>query len=126
MHTSEAIGSDSGPFESSTPGLSRPGPLRLAVIFALYLGATQTFMFVSVTPENVALLWLPNAVVAVALLITPRRMWWQVCVVSIAAEIVGDALLGIGPQFAALFGVVNVVEAGAFVLLARTIGRGDV
>lgn len=90
--------------------------------FAAYAALVQSFSVVSVPPQNVALLWLPNAALAVALLRTERRWWWTIWLAGMAGEVVGDALQGIAPHHAVAFGVVNLVEATALVLAVERFG----
>lgn len=90
--------------------------------FATYTAVVQLFPVVSAPPENVALLWLPNAVVAVALFRTERRWWWSVWAAGLAGEVVGDGLQGISAADAIWFGVVNMVEATVVVLVAIRFG----
>lgn len=90
--------------------------------FSTYAAVVQLFSVVAAPPEYVALLWLPNAVVAVALFTTRRRWWWSVWVAGLLGEVVGDGFQGIGPRDAIWFGVVNMVEATAVVLAATRFG----
>ena len=110
-------------------GARLPRPTRLwltlAWTFAAYVAVVQLFSLVSIPPENVSLLWLPNAVVVVALLLTERRSWWAIWATGVLAEIVGDAFQDIDAVHALWFGVVNMVEATAIVLaVERFAGRG--
>lgn len=91
-------------------------------IAAIYTAVVQLFPVVSAPPENVALLWLPNAVVAVALFKTERRWWGSVWAAGLAGEVVGDGLQGISAGDAIWFGVVNMVEATVVVLAAIRFG----
>lgn len=90
--------------------------------FVIYTAVVQLFPVVSAPPENVALLWLPNAVVAVALLRTERRWWVAVWAVGLLGEVVGDGLQGIAVGDAIWFGLVNMVEATAVALVVLRFG----
>lgn len=106
-------------------GLVPPLALTLVCTFIAYVGVSQLLAPVAVPPEGVSLLWLPNAVLAVALLKTERRWWWTLWVVAVLAEITADGLQSIGPGVAAWWGVVNVLEATAVVVvLQRFSGPG--
>lgn len=96
--------------------------LTCIVTFAAYVAVVQLFPVVSVPPENVALLWLPNAVVVVALLRTERRWWWSIWIAGFLAEIVGDAFQGIEPRHAAWFGAVNMLESTALAVVVQRFG----
>uniref|UniRef100_UPI002FE2233A MASE1 domain-containing protein n=1 Tax=Rhabdothermincola sp. TaxID=2820405 RepID=UPI002FE2233A len=95
-----------------------------AVLFLAYLAATPLFTVVAIPPGNAALLWLPNAVLVVALLKTDRRWWWSLWLVALAAEIAGDAIQGLGVGPAIWWGTVNVLEATAVASVLNRFG-GD-
>ncbi|BES73114.1 hypothetical protein RE428_41320 [Marinobacter nanhaiticus D15-8W] len=84
-----------------------------------WVGVTQT-----ITPDGIAIIWPPNAVLLTALLITPRREWWLIAVAVIVAECVAD--VPAFPLWAAVgFAFTNLFEAvlAAF-LIRRFAGEG--
>lgn len=98
------------------------GVVWLIGIFCAYMGALQLFLVVA--PDNVALLWLPNAVLVIALLKFRPRDWPYVYGVGLVAEVVGDLTFDVAPHQALFFGVVNAVEATLFVICAALIAGG--
>ena len=98
------------------------GYVRLLGIFAAYAGAVALYPYIE--SGGVALLWLPNAVLATVLLEFRPRDWPYLYTAALLAELVGDLTYGVAPHQALYFGVVNAVEATLFVLVARLIGGG--
>jgi diguanylate cyclase (GGDEF)-like protein len=94
----------------------------LLVIFSAYVGAVALYPFLE--SGGVALLWLPNAVLVTALLKFRPRDWLYVYAVALLAEVAGDLTFHVAPHHALYFGLVNAVEATAFVLTGALIG-GD-
>lgn len=91
----------------------------LALLVLLYFVGGKLSIWLTVMPEGMAILWIPNAVVLAALLILRGRYYFLVAFSAIVAEIAVCI-----PQFsiaeALLFGVTNVAEATlAFLLLRR-------
>jgi integral membrane sensor domain MASE1 len=78
-------------------------------------------MALTVMPEGLAILWLPNAVVLAALIRFEARGYWAIAATAMAAEIaVGWAQFSLAES--ALFGVVNVGESTLVFLLLRRFG----
>ncbi len=98
------------------------GYVRLFGIFALYAGAVALYPYLE--SDGVALLWLPNAVLATALFRFRPRDWPYIYAAGLLAELVGDLPFGIAPHQALYFGAVNAVEATLFVFVAGLIGGG--
>jgi diguanylate cyclase (GGDEF)-like protein len=100
---------------------ARPGIAQLAVLFALYLLGGKLGMALTVMPEGLAILWLPNAVVLAALIRFEARGYLAIAATAMAAEIaVGWAQFSLLES--ALFGVVNVGESTLVFLLLRRFG----
>ncbi len=90
-------------------------------ILAMFTGYTATAHFAAsfvLMESGIAVLWLPNAIVLVTLLLHSRKHWWKISIAAIAAELVVG---GIGSNFQLIqsfcFGLVNIFEA----LLAATL-----
>jgi integral membrane sensor domain MASE1 len=91
----------------------------LALLVLLYFVGGKLSIWLTVMPEGMAILRIPNAVVLAALLILRGRHYFLIAVSAIVAEIAVCI-----PQFtileALLFGVTDVAEATlAFLLLQR-------
>ena len=96
------------------------GVLWFLGIFCAYLFVLSLDRFVS--PHGAALLWLPNAVLATALLRFRPRDWIYVYSAGPLAEVIGNVTLSaMAPHNALFLGVVNASEATLFVLLAALI-----
>lgn len=98
---------------------SMPGQLvsvaliGLAYYVGAWLGVTQT-----ITPEGIAILWPPNAILLSAYLILPYRRWPLVALVTLVAECVAD--IPAFPAWAAVsFALINNLET----LLAASLIR---
>lgn len=98
------------------------GFMWLSVIFGAYVGAVVLYPLLE--SGGVALLWLPNAVLATALLKFRVRDWPYVYTVALLAEVVGDLTFDVAPHQALYFGLVHAVEATLFVFVAAWIGGG--
>lgn len=93
------------------------GVRALAIGLCYYLGAywgvTQT-----VTPEGIAILWPPNAVLLAGFLMLPLAQWPWIAVAALVAECVADT-----PAFplwsAMAFGLINVSETALAAWLIR-------
>ncbi len=92
------------------------GIIWLSAIFGAYVGAVVLYPYLE--SDGVALLWLPNAVLATALIRFRPRDWPYVYAAGLAAEVVGDLTFDVAPHQALYFGAVNAVEATLFVLCA--------
>lgn len=97
---------------------ARPGLAPLAFLFVLYVAGGRLATALTVMPEGMAIIWLPNAVVLAALLRYEARRFWAIAATALAAEFAA----GWG-QFSALesllFGIVNVCEASLAYALLR-------
>ena len=102
---------------SQADAAPRPRLLQIALIGLLYFAGAKLGML-TVVPEGMAILWLPNAVVLAALLRFGSARLPAIGVVVIAAEVLADV-----PAFsvteALLFGLINFTEASAAFLLLR-------
>lgn len=92
----------------------------LALLVLLYFVGGKLGAWLTVMPEGMATLWIPNAVVLAALLISRGQHYFLIAFAAIVAEIAVCI-----PEFtipeALLFGVTNVAEATiAFLLLRRS------
>jgi integral membrane sensor domain MASE1 len=91
----------------------------IALLVLLYFVGGKLGIWLTVMPEGMAILWIPNAVVLAALLIYRGQHYFLIAFSAMAAEIAVCI-----PDFtiaeALLFGLTNVAEATlAFVLLRR-------
>ncbi|MGO4442697.1 diguanylate cyclase [Mycobacterium sp. 2YAF39] len=96
--------------------------MRLFVIFGAYAGAVMLYPYLE--SDGVALLWLPNGVLATALLKYRPHDWAYIYAVALVAEVVGDLTFNVVPHQALYFGLVNAIEATLFVFVAALIGGG--
>jgi diguanylate cyclase (GGDEF)-like protein len=97
----------------------KPDGLLLAFVFVLYFVGAKLGVMLTVMPEGMAIIWLPNCVVLAALVRFKGARYPLIACLALAAEVAAD-----WPQFtlleSVLFGLVNVGEATiAFVLLSR-------
>ncbi len=102
------------------PGAPWRGIVSLLVIFGAYVGAVVLYPWTG----DVAVMWLPNAVLVTALLRFRPRDWPYVYAAGLLAEVIGDQTFDMGPYQALPLGVVNNIEATLFVLAAALIARG--
>jgi sigma-B regulation protein RsbU (phosphoserine phosphatase) len=100
-------------------GARRRGILYLLTIFGVYVGTVVLYPW----SAGVAVVWLPNAVLVTALLKFRARDWPYIYAVGVAAEIVGDLTFGFPPYQSLCIGLVNALEATAFVLVATFVAR---
>ena len=108
--------------------------LQLTLLFALYVATEQLWHVVAIPPADTALIWLPNGVVVAYLLRVPKRRWWQVIVVFVLGELVGDYTLFVGQTYFpshqlavnVMSEAVNLAEIFGVVWLATTIAQGEV
>ncbi|MCP3176395.1 diguanylate cyclase [Desulfuromonas sp. KJ2020] len=89
----------------------------LLVGAAYYVGA-WTGVHQTITPEGIAVLWPPNAILLSAFLVLPYRRWPLIALAAMAAEILAD--VPVFPLWAAgAFGMVNIFEASLAAVLIR-------
>jgi diguanylate cyclase (GGDEF)-like protein len=81
-----------------------------ALLCALYFIAAKLSVHLTLTPGGVSLLWLPNAVILSALLVSDVRRWPWILAAVIPAEVAADWEL-ISLPAALGFGIVNLCEA---------------
>lgn len=96
----------------------RPLLVGLAYYAGAWLGVTQT-----ITPEGIAILWPPNAILLAAFLILPYRQWPLIALAALTAECLAD--MAFFPLWTALaFGAINIFETSlAAGLIRREIRR---
>lgn len=93
----------------------------LLVGLAYYVGAWLSVHY-TITPEGIAILWLPNAILLPAFLMLPYRQWPLLALAALLAEIAAD--LPSFPLWAALaFGLVNLFEVSLAAILIRQLVR---
>src|SRR5687767_6694425 len=93
--------------------------LGLPLLAALYYAGAWMGMRLTVMPEGMVILWIPNSVVLSLLLITGGRYYLGIALIAICTEVAAD-LPHFSLQEALLFGVANVGEATlAFALLRK-------
>jgi diguanylate cyclase (GGDEF)-like protein len=96
-------------------------PLRILLVGLVYFGGAWLGVTQTVTPDGIAILWPPNAVLLAAFLLFPYRHWTWLAVVTLVAELLAD--LPAFPIWVALgFGVTNLFEVS---LAAWLIRRGN-
>lgn len=89
----------------------------LLVGLAYYAGAWLSVHY-TITPEGIAILWLPNAILLPAFLLLPYRQWPLLALAALVAEIAADTPSF--PLWAALaFGLVNLFEVSLAAILIR-------
>ena len=100
---------------------SRPPPLLGAVLLGLTVFVTGKFgVDLSRLSDNVAAIWLTNAIPLAILLARPRREWWLYAAAAGVANLAMNALHGDGFPLAAGFAVCNV---GEFLAAAALLDR---
>jgi diguanylate cyclase (GGDEF)-like protein len=97
----------------------KPGPIPLALVFILYLAGGWLGLTLTVMPEGLPILWLPNAVVLAALIRFQAARYAAIAAMALAAGIaVGWGKFSLLESV--LFGLVNIGEATlAYALLRR-------
>jgi diguanylate cyclase (GGDEF)-like protein len=91
----------------------------LAYYAGAWLGVTQT-----ITPEGIAILWPPNAVLLSAFLLFPYRQWPLMALAALVAECIAD--VPSFPLWAALaFGLINLFEVSLAAWLIRRVDGKD-
>ncbi|MBA4741788.1 MAG: diguanylate cyclase [Azoarcus sp.] len=120
--------------DDDTPGDAKTAPddaiwgvhspaLQALILCILYFVAARISVHLTITPGGVSLLWLPNAVILSALLVSDVRRWPWMLGAVIPGELAADWGL-ISIQAALGFGVVNLCEVLlAAAMLRRLHGR---
>lgn len=110
-------------FEGSVMNIQRLLLTMLATGMAYYGGAWLSVTH-TITPEGIAILWLPNAILLPVFLLRPYREWPFLALAALAAEILAD--LPAFPLWACIaFGAINLLEVSlAAVLMRRVAGDG--
>ena len=98
--------------------LARDVPRALLVSFAYFLGAVLCIELTSVA-GNVAIVWVPNAILLAVLLRSDTRSWPLYFAACAAANLVANQLYGNGLHVAAGFAAVNIVEVLCAAVLVR-------
>jgi signal transduction histidine kinase len=89
---------------------------------AYYFSALFSVHFTTM-PEGIAILWLPNAILLAAFLLSPKRLWWVLGLAGIGAEFAAD--IGKFPYWQITgFALVNLSEAVSAALLIGWLVRG--
>ena len=89
-----------------------------------YFFAAKVGIATSLPPQGIVILWPPNAIVVVALLVTTPNRWWPFLLATVATEVYAD--YPAYPLPAAIgFGVVNFCEAALAVTLLRRLRLGS-
>lgn len=120
LSSTQAVDSGWGRADFWPGGVRWHGIVWLLAIFGAYTAAIQLYPWIG----EVAVLWLPNAVLVTALLRFRPRDWPYVYVAGILAEVVGDLSFDMGPDRSLPLGVVNSIEATLFVVVAALIAGG--
>lgn len=103
------------------------GNRRVVAVVALalaYYATAELGLALTLSPIPVSTLWLPNAVLFAAFLLTPARSWWILAVAVLPAHLAAELRVEIPLAMALCWYVSNVAEAllGA-TLLTRLFGR---
>ena len=94
----------------------------LLVGVAYYVGA-WVGVHQTITPEGIAVLWPPNAILLSTFLLLPYRRWPLMALAAMAAEVLAD--VPVFPLWAAgAFGLVNIFEASLAAVLIRRLVPG--
>jgi signal transduction histidine kinase/FixJ family two-component response regulator len=106
---------------------SRLSPLPGAVLLGLTVFITGKFgIDLSRLSDNVAAIWLTNAIPLAILLARPRREWWLYAATAAAANLAMNALHGDGLLLAAGFAICNVGEFLAAAALLHRFRATDI
>ncbi len=93
-------------------------PIRIFLIGLAYYACAWFSVHKTVTPEGIAIIWLPNAVVLAAFLLSPGRQWAMIASVVLVAELLAD-----WPHFplwaCLVFGIINITESAVAAGLIR-------
>lgn len=108
---------DAGSRDGALWGVRHPAA-QAALLCVLYFVAAKLSVHLTLTPGGVSLLWLPNAVILSALLVSDVRRWPWILAAVIPGELAADWGI-ISLPAAIAFGIVNLCE----VLLAATVLR---
>ena len=113
-----------GPAAFWPAGARWRGIVSFLLILAVYVGSARLVPWF----DGIGLLWLPNAVLAAALLRFRPRDWPYVYSAGVLAEVVTTLNSGWGLHQILSLGILNSAEATLFVLVAARIaaGRNDV
>jgi signal transduction histidine kinase len=103
---------DLGRSLSTLAGVRRPKAWReaLLVAAAYYLGAKLGFAF-TFQPHPISTLWLPNALLLVALLLTPVSSWWVLLAAALPAHLAAELQSGVPPAMVLGWFASNSAEA---------------
>ncbi len=97
------------------------GWLQIAMVAFGHVVCARFASLYALTPNGVVVLWLPNAIVLSALLLTPTRQWWKFGVTLVLAELLADA--GSFPFWQAMgFVLANLFEVMLAGFLIRRLG----
>jgi len=98
--------------------------VRILLVGLTYYGGAWLGVSQTITPEGIAILWPPNAVLLAALLLFPYRHWPLIGLATMIAELLADV-----PAFpiwaALLFGLINFFEASLAAWLLRRGSRSE-
>lgn len=98
--------------------------VRMTLIGLAYYAGAWIGVHQTITPEGIAVLWPPNAVLLAAFLVLPFRQWPAVAVAALCAELAAD--LPSFPLPAALaFGLINLLETSVAAWLIRHFTGGE-
>ncbi|WP_417529731.1 diguanylate cyclase [Marinobacter lipolyticus] len=82
---------------------------RAVIVGLLYYSGAWIGVHQTITPDGIAVLWPPNAVLLTAFLTSPRKQWPLYALAALTAECLAD--IPAFPLWAALsFGTVNILE----------------
>jgi diguanylate cyclase (GGDEF)-like protein len=98
--------------------------MTMLLVGMAYYGGAWLGVHQTITPEGIAVLWLPNAILLSAFLLLPYRQWPFLGLAALVAEVGAD--FPAFPLWAALaFGMVNLFEVTLAALLIRhVVGAG--
>ena len=98
--------------------------LQVGMVAFGYILCARFASLYALTNTGVVVLWLPNAIVLSALLLTKYRQWWRFVITLVVAELVADG--GEFPLWQALgYVLTNLLEVLLAALLIRRLGGRD-
>ena len=95
--------------------LPRESPLRIAavagVVAASYYAGAHLGFILRLPPTTPSILWLPNAILTAALLLTPKHRWWIWILAAFPAHVVVELEAAFPPLLALALFATNCSEA---------------
>jgi two-component sensor histidine kinase/integral membrane sensor domain MASE1 len=107
---------------SSPAGHPYRAPLLVPIFGLVYFLAAKVGVATSLPPEGIVIIWPPNAIVLVTLLMVHRGHWWAFFLATVITEVAAD--LPDYPLWAAAgYGIVNFAEGALTATLLSRLNR---